>query len=634
MQSDIPTIRPIFHCGNRKAPAAAHGTAGGLAAGGLGRRVRDMRLIAVTLAVLIACPPAGVGAELADQLATAGGNAGQIRGFVDGAAEAHGAPGAEAATFLVEGMPASDLRSLSKEFLLENLALAMKARVQFPWARQLPEEVFWNDVLPYASLDETRESWRKAFFERCEPLVRGCETAGEAAQVINREIFDLIQVHYDTGRKAPNQSPSESERLGKATCTGLSVILVDACRSVGVAARVAGTALWSNKRGNHTWVEIYDDGEWSFTGADEYDAKGLNREKLQSVTTKTAPADLNDMATLHPPAGSRYRLRVVNGPEERHLDLPVPDAGDVTKDVVWDELEKGSVSLAVVKDWLALLPEERHLSVPKLTLSKHEAAEATDLVWQTLREEHAAARSEEIDTQTVSAAGLEMRYLEKTFGAARAGERPLFISMHGGGGAPPEVNDRQWRNQIELYAPEEGIVVAPRAPTNTWNLWHEAHIDALFDRLIENYVVGRGADPDRVYLMGYSAGGDGVYQLAPRMADRFAAASMMAGHPNDARPLGLRNLPFMIFMGGDDRAYHRNEVAAEWGERLAALQSGDLDGYRHKVTIYEGLGHWMDGRDAEALPWMSERTRDPWPRRWCGTRARAPITGSTGLPCP
>ena len=46
-------------------------------------------------------------------------------------------------------------------------------------------------------------------------------------------------------------------------------------------------------------------------------------------------------------------------------------------------------------------------------------------------------------------------------------------------------------------------------------------------------------DPNKVYLMGYSAGGDGVYQLAPRMADRFAAAAMMAGHPNETSPLGL-----------------------------------------------------------------------------------------------
>ena len=79
--------------------------------------------------------------------------------------------------------------------------------------------------------------------------------------------------------------------------------------------------------------------------------------------------------------------------------------------------------------------------------------------------------------------------------------------------------------------------------------------------MIENYVVTRGVNPNRIYLMGYSAGGDGVYQLAPRMADRWAAASMMAGHPNDAKPDNLRNLPFGLFMGGKDGAYNRNKVA-------------------------------------------------------------------------
>ena len=109
------------------------------------------------------------------------------------------------------------------------------------------------------------------------------------------------------------------------------------------------------------------------------------------------------------------------------------------------------------------------------------------------------------------------------------------------------------------------------APVDAWNMWHVGQVDTLFDRLIETYVATGEVDPDRVYLLGYSAGGDGVYQLAPRMADRFAAASMMAGHPNDASPLGLRNLPFAIFMGGEDGAYDRNKIAARWGETLDAL---------------------------------------------------------------
>src|SRR5262249_45319758 len=144
----------------------------------------------------------------------------------------------------------------------------------------------------------------------------------------------------------------------------------------------------------------------------------------------------------------------------------------------------------------------------------------------------------------------------------------------------------QWQNQIKLYEPAEGVYIAPRAPTNTWNLWHEAHIDPLFDRLIGDCVALKDVNPDKVYLMGYSAGGDGVWQLAPRMADRFAAAAMMAGHPNEASQLPLRNLPFAIFVGGKDSAFNRNKVAKEKSDLLDVLQKKDSAGYEHVVRIY------------------------------------------------
>jgi hypothetical protein len=99
------------------------------------------------------------------------------------------------------------------------------------------------------------------------------------------------------------------------------------------------------------------------------------------------------------------------------------------------------------------------------------------------------------------------------------------------------------------------------------------------------------------------------------MADRWAAAAMMAGHPNDARPEGLRNTAFTLHMGGDDGAYDRNKVAEAWKVKLAELREADPEGYDHWVEIHAGKGHWMDRQDAKALPWMAERTRDLRPKR-------------------
>jgi hypothetical protein len=196
--------------------------------------------------------------------------------FISKAKEGHGAFGEKSAKFLVQNMPAQDRETLQADFLMENLELALKARESFPWAKQVPEEIFLNDVLPYAVFDEPRDPWRAGFLEKAAPLVKDCKTATEAVQVLNKDFFKLVETHYNTGRKRTNQSPKESMEQGKATCTGLSILLVDVCRAVGVPARAVGTPMWTNGRGNHTWIEIWDGG-WYFTGADEYDAKGLDR---------------------------------------------------------------------------------------------------------------------------------------------------------------------------------------------------------------------------------------------------------------------------------------------------------------------------------------------------------------------
>jgi hypothetical protein len=68
-------------------------------------------------------------------------------------------------------------------------------------------------------------------------------------------------------------------------------------------------------------------------------------------------------------------------------------------------------------------------------------------------------------------------------------------------------------------------------------------------------------------------------------------------------------------MGGNDGAYDRNKVALEKTAELDRLAQMDPGGYVHMTRMYEGLGHWMNGKDAEALPWMAKFTRNPWPKK-------------------
>ncbi len=281
---------------------------------------------------------------------------------------------------------------------------------------------------------------------------------------------------------------------------------------------------------------------------------------------------------------------------------------------------RGTSSAAALGDlraWLAVPRADRSTlaSAPfaSVPLTRRDADNATSALWHDHAAYIRATRAAEMRAKVIELDGMKLKFDWLSFTDAPATNgRSLFISMHGGGGAPASVNESQWRNQVALgegYRPTEGIYLAPRAPTDTWNLWHQGHIDKLFGRLIENLIVLQNVNPNRVYILGYSAGGDGVYQLAPRMADRLAGAAMMAGHPNDASPLGLRNLPFAIQVGADDDGYKRNTVAAEWGRKLDELQKADTQGYAHFTELHAGKGHWMDMQDRKAIPWMEKYSR-------------------------
>ncbi len=234
-----------------------------------------LRLLCATIALLVTNAQARAGGEelnLESVLARAQTNRPQIElALAEIAVDQR-----EGLQFLITNMPDEDLRSLSAEFLLEHVQYAYRAFRETPWNDQVPTETFLNNVLPYASIDERRDAWRKDFYERFQPLVKDATTAAQAAAILNQKIFSLVDVKYSRARPKPNQSSYESIEAHAASCSGLSVLLIDACRAVGVPARFVGTPLWSDRSGNHAWVEIWSDG-WHFTGAAEPSGDELDK---------------------------------------------------------------------------------------------------------------------------------------------------------------------------------------------------------------------------------------------------------------------------------------------------------------------------------------------------------------------
>ena len=172
----------------------------------------------------------------------------------------------ESASFLIANMPERDLKQLTSEYLIDNMKYSYLAMEKINWEISL--DLFNNYILPYANINERRDNWRQDFQEKFIPLVKDAKTPGDAAMILNEKIWDMVNVHYNTKRPKADQSPYESIDASMASCTGLSILLVDACRSVGIPARFVGIPKWVHVQGNHSWVEIWDNG-WHFIGAGE-----------------------------------------------------------------------------------------------------------------------------------------------------------------------------------------------------------------------------------------------------------------------------------------------------------------------------------------------------------------------------
>jgi Transglutaminase-like superfamily len=189
---------------------------------------------------------------------------------------------------LIDGMPERDKQKLSADYLLRNTALAFEAKQKAPWGSTIPDDIFLNYVLPYSAIGEEVDDFRADFRTRFLPVIEGIQKSGDAAHKINTVLWKMLDVVYSPKREKPDQSPYHSMRIKMASCTGLSILLIDACRSVGIPARFVG-CLWTNNTGNHSWVEVWQDGVWYHLGA--FDGEGLNKAWFNKDVVNNIPRD-------------------------------------------------------------------------------------------------------------------------------------------------------------------------------------------------------------------------------------------------------------------------------------------------------------------------------------------------------
>ena len=198
---------------------------------------------------------------------------------------------------------------------------------------------------------------------------------------------------------------------------------------------------------------------------------------------------------------------------------------------------------------------------------------------------------------------------------------PLVVCLHGAGGAGSD-NLKQLSGgsgipASALVAEENqsrhpALVLAPQCPRGqTWLSLSEQPSPVAWLLLLALLDLQRrfSIDRHRIYLIGLSMGGHGVWDLASRFPAYFAAAVPMCAAADPSRAASLASLPIWCFHGAADPT-----VSVEHSRRM--MEALRQAGGQPKYTEFARVGHDCARyafKNPDLLPWLFGQTR----RRLC-----------------
>jgi len=205
--------------------------------------------------------------------------------------------------------------------------------------------------------------------------------------------------------------------------------------------------------------------------------------------------------------------------------------------------------------------------------------------------------------------------------AARRQPLPLVVWLHGASGVGTDniaqisaggndLGSRLWvRPEIQAKFP--AFVVAPQSPSD--QAWGSTSSDRpttygqmvidLIDALSAEFAIDR----DRVYLLGQSRGGIGVWDLVTKRPNVFAAAVPLCAAGNPKQVVAAAGVSVWVFHGAKDTGM----PVANAREMVAALKGA---GGQVKYTEYPDMGHdvWTRVFKEPDLPaWLFAQKRTP-----------------------
>ncbi|MBR6104759.1 MAG: hypothetical protein IKP81_06860 [Paludibacteraceae bacterium] len=252
----------------------------------------------------------------------------------------------------------------------------------------------------------------------------------------------------------------------------------------------------------------------------------------------------------------------------------------------------------------------------KTSLSRTEAEAFADTLRNISKQAYSSQYGQAWDDHLIQKDSLRMPFSSRTIGERPADGYPIFVSLHDIAGSTATANDEQYQKQQHRYdqsLPASCIYITPRAPQNANDTWQKPELDSMLHTMVNLAVMNQGGNPNRVYLIGSCTGGDGVWHIATRQPDHWAAIATTDGHLEHLNTGNLRNTPVMVLTVEGEGNNTLHIETAKLCREMDKLQENDVDGYKHQCSSTGNKGKQLEEEERKSLDWLQQFTRNTTP---------------------
>jgi hypothetical protein len=156
----------------------------------------------------------------------------------------------------------ADVRTVSAEYLIDNIDLAFRAWREKPWARNLSFRAFCEYVLPYRGSNEPIDSWRQPCLDRYADLpgqMKDPADAREAAELIRRDVHGWVRFSDLYYLHPTDQGFAEMSAGQVGRCEDISNMMGYAMRANAIPVATDYTPYWADRDNNHAWEVVLDE---------------------------------------------------------------------------------------------------------------------------------------------------------------------------------------------------------------------------------------------------------------------------------------------------------------------------------------------------------------------------------------